>query len=99
MCRVRGSHDDSVRPILTWQHSAHEMLLLLPQNLGNCKAVADEYIECEPIVWECPSVIFIIDLFVLSSNTVALKVITQAAMSRCIAACFSAHVNGSTFPP
>ncbi|XP_050387598.1 protein ARV 2-like [Argentina anserina] len=44
------------------------------------------------MVWECPSVIMIIDLFVLSSNTVALKVITRSAMSRCIAACLSAHV-------
>ncbi|CAN6710658.1 hypothetical protein ACFX13_001036 [Malus domestica] len=44
------------------------------------------------MVWECPSVILIVDLFVLSSNTVALKVITRSAMSRCIAACFSAHV-------
>ncbi|KAG6748289.1 hypothetical protein POTOM_048206 [Populus tomentosa] len=44
------------------------------------------------LVWEFPpSVIFIIDLFVLSSNTVALKVITDSAMNRCIAACFCAQ--------
>ncbi|KAL3572206.1 hypothetical protein D5086_026110 [Populus alba] len=44
------------------------------------------------MVWEFPpSVIFIIDLFVLSSNTVALKVITDSAMNRCIAACFCAQ--------
>ncbi|TQD85841.1 hypothetical protein C1H46_028620 [Malus baccata] len=44
------------------------------------------------MVWEYPSVILIIDIFVSSSNTVALKVITRSPMSRCIAACFSAHV-------
>jgi len=44
------------------------------------------------MVWEFPSsVIFIIDLFVLSSNTMAVKVITGSAMSRCIGACLSAH--------
>ncbi|GMY16042.1 protein arv1 homolog isoform X1 [Fagus crenata] len=44
------------------------------------------------MVWEFPSsVIFIFDLFVLSSNTVAVKVMTESAMSRCIGACFSAH--------
>ncbi|KAJ6940653.1 protein arv1 [Populus alba x Populus x berolinensis] len=44
------------------------------------------------MVWEFPfSVIFIIDLFVLSSSTVALKVISESAMNRCIAACFCAH--------
>ncbi|XP_030960135.1 uncharacterized protein LOC115981862 isoform X4 [Quercus lobata] len=44
------------------------------------------------MVWEFPSsVIFITDLFVLSSNTVAVKVMTESAMSRCIGACFSAH--------
>eukprot|EP00258_Populus_trichocarpa_P034414 XP_024450433.1 uncharacterized protein LOC18096405 [Populus trichocarpa] len=37
------------------------------------------------------SVIFIIDLFVLSSNTVALKVISESALNRCIVACFCAH--------
>ncbi|XP_040373834.1 protein ARV 2-like [Rosa chinensis] len=44
------------------------------------------------LVRECPSMTLNIDLFVLSSNTVALKVITRTAMSRCIAAFFSAHV-------
>ncbi|KAM1470439.1 hypothetical protein FF1_040969 [Malus domestica] len=44
------------------------------------------------MVWEYPSVILIIDIFVSSSNTVALKVIARSPMSRCIAACFSAHV-------
>ncbi|XP_011039576.1 PREDICTED: protein arv1 homolog isoform X1 [Populus euphratica] len=44
------------------------------------------------MVWEfLSSVIFIIDLFVLSSNTVALKVITDSAMNRCIAVCFCAQ--------
>ncbi|GAV90897.1 Arv1 domain-containing protein [Cephalotus follicularis] len=44
------------------------------------------------MVWEFPaSVIFIIDLFVLSSNIVALKVITESTMSRCVGACLSAH--------
>ncbi|TYH43269.1 hypothetical protein ES332_D11G116100v1 [Gossypium tomentosum] len=44
------------------------------------------------MVWEFPpAVIYIIDLFVLSSNTVALKVITKSTMNRCIGACFIAH--------
>ncbi|XP_065869647.1 protein ARV 1-like isoform X2 [Euphorbia lathyris] len=44
------------------------------------------------MVWEFPSsVIFIIDLFVFSSNTVALRVITECDLKRCIAACFTAH--------
>ncbi|XP_011025334.1 PREDICTED: protein arv1 homolog isoform X3 [Populus euphratica] len=44
------------------------------------------------MVWEFPfSVIFIIDLFVLSSNMVALKVFSEPAMNRCIAACFCAR--------
>ncbi|XP_050237445.1 protein ARV 2-like [Mercurialis annua] len=44
------------------------------------------------MVWEFPSsVIFIIDLFVLSSNIVALKVITESDLNRCIGACFCAH--------
>ncbi|KAJ4850256.1 hypothetical protein Tsubulata_018322 [Turnera subulata] len=44
------------------------------------------------MVWEFPSsVIFIIDLFVLSSNIVALKVTTDSPMNRCIATCFCAH--------
>ncbi|KAF5464615.1 hypothetical protein F2P56_014681 [Juglans regia] len=44
------------------------------------------------MVWEFPSsVIFIIDLFVLSSNTMAVQVITESGMSKCIGACFIAH--------
>lgn len=44
------------------------------------------------MVWEFPtSVIFIIELFCLSSNAVALKVMTEASMSRCVWACFSAY--------
>ncbi|XWS31954.1 hypothetical protein CRYUN_Cryun23aG0119800 [Craigia yunnanensis] len=44
------------------------------------------------MVWEFPpSVIYIIDLFVLSSNTVALKVITESTMNQCVGACFIAH--------
>ncbi|WCJ19915.1 Arv1-like protein [Euphorbia peplus] len=44
------------------------------------------------MVWEFPSsAIFIIDLFVLSSNVVALKVITECNLKRCIGVCFIAH--------
>lgn len=44
------------------------------------------------MVWEFPpSVIFIIDLFVLSSNAVALRVITESTMSRCVGVCLIAH--------
>ncbi|KAI8572973.1 hypothetical protein RHMOL_Rhmol01G0242900 [Rhododendron molle] len=44
------------------------------------------------MVWEFPSsVLFINDIFVLSSNTVALKVITESSIEKCIGACFSAH--------
>ncbi|KAL0845896.1 hypothetical protein Bca101_019142 [Brassica carinata] len=45
-------------------------------------------------VWEFPvSVIFIVDMLVLTSNAVALKVMTESTTSRClaIAACFMAH--------
>ncbi|XP_027365991.1 protein arv1 homolog isoform X1 [Abrus precatorius] len=43
-------------------------------------------------VWEFPSsVIFIIELFCLSSNAVALKVMTESSMSRCVLTCFSAY--------
>ncbi|XP_022144295.1 protein arv1 homolog [Momordica charantia] len=43
-------------------------------------------------VWEFPStVIFIVDFFVLSSNAVAIKVITESAVSRCIGTCLCAH--------
>ncbi|XP_043706028.1 protein ARV 2-like [Telopea speciosissima] len=45
------------------------------------------------MVWEFPSsVIFIIDGFVLSSNAISLKVMTEATTIRCLGACFSAHV-------
>ncbi|CAI0460278.1 unnamed protein product [Linum tenue] len=44
------------------------------------------------MVWEFPlSVILIIDLFVVSSNTVALKVTTGSSTARCLGVCFSAH--------
>ncbi|GLT84869.1 hypothetical protein SLE2022_030790 [Rubroshorea leprosula] len=44
------------------------------------------------MVWEFPSsVIFIIDLFVLSCNAVALKVTTESAMNCCVGVCLSAH--------
>ncbi|KAL1215934.1 Protein ARV 2 [Cardamine amara subsp. amara] len=43
-------------------------------------------------VWELPvSVIFIVDMLVLTSNAVALKVMTESTTSRCLAACFMAH--------
>ncbi|KAI5673766.1 hypothetical protein M9H77_14130 [Catharanthus roseus] len=43
------------------------------------------------MVWEFPaSVIFLVDIFVLSSNTVALKVITDSATIRCLGVCFAA---------
>ncbi|KAL9148435.1 hypothetical protein ABFS82_12G040900 [Erythranthe guttata] len=48
------------------------------------------------MVWEFPSsVIFIIDIFVISSNTVALKVTTNSTMTRCMAVC--AMANGVKF--
>ncbi|RYR58780.1 hypothetical protein Ahy_A05g024656 isoform F [Arachis hypogaea] len=44
------------------------------------------------MVWEFPtSVIFIIELFCLSSNAVALNVMTESSMSRCVWACFGAY--------
>ncbi|KAK9202111.1 hypothetical protein WN944_017321 [Citrus x changshan-huyou] len=44
------------------------------------------------MVWNFPSsVIYIIDLVVLSSNTVALKVITESAMNRILGVCLVAH--------
>ncbi|XAR65573.1 hypothetical protein NMG60_11009736 [Bertholletia excelsa] len=44
------------------------------------------------MVWEFPSsVLFIVDIFVLSSNTVALKVVTESSIGKCMGACFSAH--------
>ncbi|XP_024010013.1 protein arv1 homolog isoform X3 [Eutrema salsugineum] len=43
-------------------------------------------------VWDIPvSVIFIVDMLVLTSNAVALKVMTDSTTSRCLAACFMAH--------
>ncbi|KAH1194562.1 Protein arv1 [Glycine max] len=43
-------------------------------------------------VWEFPSsVIFIIELFCLSSNAATLKVMTDSTMSRCVWTCFSAY--------
>ncbi|KAK9082704.1 hypothetical protein Scep_029175 [Stephania cephalantha] len=45
------------------------------------------------MVWKFPpSVIYILDMLVLSSNAVALKVMTQSTMSRSISVCFSAYV-------
>ncbi|CAK9166654.1 unnamed protein product [Ilex paraguariensis] len=44
------------------------------------------------MVWEFPSsVVLIIDIFVLSSNTLALKVISESATMRCFGVCFTAH--------
>lgn len=44
------------------------------------------------MVWKFPSsVIFIIDMFVISSNYVALKVITASMMVRCLTVCLVAH--------
>ncbi|KAL0700498.1 hypothetical protein Bca4012_056620 [Brassica carinata] len=56
------------------------------------------------LVWEFPvSVIFIIDLLVLTSNSMALKVMTESITSRCIAVCLIAHtvrfVVGQIFEP
>ncbi|XP_031095703.1 protein ARV 2-like isoform X1 [Ipomoea triloba] len=44
------------------------------------------------MVWEFPRpVIFIIDMFVFSSNTLALKVVTDKDMIRCLWICLAAH--------
>ncbi|KAL2659565.1 hypothetical protein AAZV13_03G093700 [Glycine max] len=44
------------------------------------------------MVWDFPSsVIFIIELFCLSSNAAALKVMTESTMRRCVWTCFSAY--------
>ncbi|CAN8248140.1 unnamed protein product [Cochlearia groenlandica] len=44
-------------------------------------------------VWELPvSVIFIVDMLVLTSNTVALKVITESTTTKCLTACVVAHL-------
>ncbi|KAK1409776.1 hypothetical protein QVD17_36305 [Tagetes erecta] len=45
------------------------------------------------MVWEFPpSVIFIIDIFVLSSNTLALNVMSESAMGKCFGVCLCAHL-------
>ncbi|KMZ68789.1 hypothetical protein ZOSMA_22G00810 [Zostera marina] len=45
------------------------------------------------MVWEFPTtVIFIIDIFVLSSNAVALKVLMQLPIANCTLVCIGAHV-------
>ncbi|XP_010542814.1 PREDICTED: protein arv1 homolog [Tarenaya hassleriana] len=45
------------------------------------------------MVWEFPaSVIFIVDIFVLTSNCVALKVMAEPSTGKCIAVCFIAHL-------
>ncbi|KAJ4914660.1 Arv1-like protein [Raphanus sativus] len=44
------------------------------------------------LVWEFPvTVIFIIDILVLTSNSMALKVMTESTTSKCIAVCLIAH--------
>lgn len=44
------------------------------------------------VVWDFPtSVVYIIDLFVMSSNLVALKVITESSLRRCAGVCLGAH--------
>ncbi|XP_020096585.1 protein arv1 homolog isoform X2 [Ananas comosus] len=53
------------------------------------------YFKLFPIlmmIWEFPSsVLFIVEIFVLSSNTVALRVATQSPIARCFGVCFVAH--------
>ncbi|CAD5311385.1 unnamed protein product [Arabidopsis thaliana] len=45
------------------------------------------------LVWEFPmSVIFIVDILLLTSNSMALKVMTESTMTRCIAVCLIAHL-------
>ncbi|KAL5209959.1 hypothetical protein ABZP36_005582 [Zizania latifolia] len=44
------------------------------------------------MVWEFPlSVIFIVEIFVLSSNIVALRVVTEFSKARCFGVCFGAY--------
>ncbi|XP_020587387.1 protein arv1 homolog isoform X2 [Phalaenopsis equestris] len=44
------------------------------------------------MVWDFPSAsIFIVDIFVLSLNTVALRVLTQLGTTACFLLCFSSH--------
>ncbi|ANM59419.1 Arv1 protein [Arabidopsis thaliana x Arabidopsis arenosa] len=45
------------------------------------------------LVWEFPmSVIFFVDILLLTSNSMALKVMTESTMTRCIAVCLIAHL-------
>ncbi|XP_023632800.1 protein arv1 homolog isoform X2 [Capsella rubella] len=45
------------------------------------------------LVWEFPmSVIFIVDILILTSNTMALEVMTESSTTRCIAVCLIAHL-------
>ncbi|XP_074582257.1 protein ARV 2-like isoform X3 [Curcuma longa] len=45
------------------------------------------------LVWEFPSsVLYIIDLLVLSSNALALGVVTESQTAGCLIVCFGAHV-------
>uniref|UniRef100_A0A0D9ZE15 Protein ARV n=1 Tax=Oryza glumipatula TaxID=40148 RepID=A0A0D9ZE15_9ORYZ len=44
------------------------------------------------MVWEFPSsVIFFVEISVLSSNTVALRVVTEFSKAHCFGVCFGAH--------
>ncbi|KAF9618674.1 hypothetical protein IFM89_002369 [Coptis chinensis] len=44
------------------------------------------------MIWEFPSSVpCVVDVLVLSSNAVALRVVTQSTIARCILVCFSAH--------
>ncbi|PIA45165.1 hypothetical protein AQUCO_01700595v1 [Aquilegia coerulea] len=44
------------------------------------------------MIWEFPSSVpYVIDILVLSSNAVALRVVTRSTTARCIFICFSAH--------
>ncbi|CAM8937977.1 unnamed protein product [Rhodiola kirilowii] len=44
------------------------------------------------MVWEFPiSVMFLIDVFIISSNSLALTVMTQEPRNKCAAVCFGAH--------
>ncbi|KAM3260828.1 hypothetical protein ACQJBY_051841 [Aegilops geniculata] len=44
------------------------------------------------MVWEFPSsAIFIVEAFVLSSNVVALRVVTRFPKAHCVGVCFMAH--------
>lgn len=44
------------------------------------------------LVWEFPaSMVYIIDLFVMSSNLVALRVISESSFTKCVGLCLGAH--------